>query len=183
MNANVALWCSRLARQPVTLEVDGSSPFGVAICGCSSSGRAPPCQGGGSEFEPRHPLHKKKSRCICICFSFCYTVTMATHIFSFPKGNENANEPRHRVGASIILFVLPQGAERTHNAAPPFPEQTHFVGLCPVLFCKLHIPRPGASLQRKFFHVCFRPVSVEISGFVQMSQNRKVFPQHILTYL
>ena len=60
MNANVALWCSRLARQPVTLEVDGSSPFGVAICGCSSSGRAPPCQGGGSEFEPRHPLHKNK---------------------------------------------------------------------------------------------------------------------------
>ena len=26
------------------------------LCGCSSSGRAPPCQGGGSEFEPRHPL-------------------------------------------------------------------------------------------------------------------------------
>ena len=25
-------------------------------CGCSSSGRAPPCQGGGSEFEPRQPL-------------------------------------------------------------------------------------------------------------------------------
>ena len=28
---NLALWCSRLARQPVTLEVDGSSPFRVAI--------------------------------------------------------------------------------------------------------------------------------------------------------
>ena len=27
---HMALWCSRLARQPVTLEVDGSSPFGVA---------------------------------------------------------------------------------------------------------------------------------------------------------
>ncbi len=26
------------------------------ICGFSSSGRAPPCQGGGSEFEPRNPL-------------------------------------------------------------------------------------------------------------------------------
>ena len=51
---NLALWCSRLARQPVTLEVDGSSPFGVAIksqicaheednfliCLCSSVGRA-----------------------------------------------------------------------------------------------------------------------------------------------
>ena len=87
---------SWLERQPVTLEVDGSSPFRVAtffasvaqlveqrtenprvvgsiptggtmdesssrlihfLCGCSSSGRAPPCQGGGSEFEPRHPLH------------------------------------------------------------------------------------------------------------------------------
>ena len=31
---NLALWCSRLARQPVTLEVDGSSPFGVAIKHC-----------------------------------------------------------------------------------------------------------------------------------------------------
>ena len=27
---NMASWCSRLARQPVTLEVDGSSPFEVA---------------------------------------------------------------------------------------------------------------------------------------------------------
>ena len=26
----MARWCSRLARQPVTLEVDGSSPFRVA---------------------------------------------------------------------------------------------------------------------------------------------------------
>ena len=29
----------------------------VDQCGLSSSGRAPPCQGGGSEFEPRRPLH------------------------------------------------------------------------------------------------------------------------------
>ena len=28
---HLARWCSRLARQPVTLEVDGSSPFWVAI--------------------------------------------------------------------------------------------------------------------------------------------------------
>ena len=32
------------------------------MCGFSSSGRAPPCQGGGSEFEPRRPLHKKEKR-------------------------------------------------------------------------------------------------------------------------
>ena len=40
--------------------VVGSIPTGGTICGCSSSGRAPPCQGGGSEFEPRHPLQTKK---------------------------------------------------------------------------------------------------------------------------
>ena len=45
--------------------VVGSIPTGgttckslAGICGHSSSGRAPPCQGGGSEFEPRCPLQK-----------------------------------------------------------------------------------------------------------------------------
>ena len=38
--------------------------------GCSSSGRAPPCQGGGSEFEPRHPLHKKKTDANASVFFF-----------------------------------------------------------------------------------------------------------------
>ena len=37
--------------------VVGSIPTGGTICGFSSFGRAPPCQGGGSEFEPRHSLH------------------------------------------------------------------------------------------------------------------------------
>ena len=36
--------------------VAGSIPALGTICGLSSSGRAPPCQGGGSEFEPRSPL-------------------------------------------------------------------------------------------------------------------------------
>ena len=36
----------------------GRFPLGIikSSCGFSSSGRAPPCQGGGSEFEPRNPL-------------------------------------------------------------------------------------------------------------------------------
>ena len=37
----MALWCSRLARQPVTLEVDGSSPFGVAINASVESSGSP----------------------------------------------------------------------------------------------------------------------------------------------
>ena len=36
--------------------VAGSIPALGTTCGHSSSGRAPPCQGGGSEFEPRCPL-------------------------------------------------------------------------------------------------------------------------------
>ena len=49
--------------------VVGSIPTGGTIlrriscggpkCECSSSGRAPPCQGGGSEFEPRHSLQTR----------------------------------------------------------------------------------------------------------------------------
>ena len=40
------------------------------ICGCSSSGRAPPCQGGGSEFEPRQPLQIKGHRCNSVFFFY-----------------------------------------------------------------------------------------------------------------
>ena len=38
-------------------------------CGFSSSGRAPPCQGGGSEFEPRHPLQKGRLKILSVLFS------------------------------------------------------------------------------------------------------------------
>ena len=38
---------------PFVLQFQGKE---TAVCGRSSSGRAPPCQGGGSEFEPRRPL-------------------------------------------------------------------------------------------------------------------------------
>ena len=40
------------------LRVVGSIPTGGTICGFSSFGRAPPCQGGGGGFEPRNPLHE-----------------------------------------------------------------------------------------------------------------------------
>ena len=53
-SASVAQLVEQRTENP---RVVGSIPTGGTICGCSSSGRAPPCQGGGSEFEPRHPLH------------------------------------------------------------------------------------------------------------------------------
>src|SRR6476660_9398900 len=41
-------------------------------CGCSSVGRAPPCQGGRREFEPRHPL----------CISLVHSCTRLTGAFA-----------------------------------------------------------------------------------------------------
>ena len=52
-NASVAQSVEQGTENP---RVTGSIPVGATICGFSSSGRAPPCQGGGSEFEPRNPL-------------------------------------------------------------------------------------------------------------------------------
>ena len=42
--------------------VAGSIPALGTTRGLSSSGRAPPCQGGGSEFEPRSPLQTMPTR-------------------------------------------------------------------------------------------------------------------------
>ena len=38
------------------------------VCGRSSSGRARPCQGRGSEFEPRRPLQKNKTTLWVVLF-------------------------------------------------------------------------------------------------------------------
>ena len=137
----MARWCSRLARQPVTLEVDGSSPFRVAIflthlwcvgeeifssfasvaqlveqwtenprvvgstptggtiCGCSSSGRAPPCQGGGSEFEPRHPLQNGSIR-----NALAFLIFSEFHMVTWPSGKAKVCKtfiPRFKSGRHL----------------------------------------------------------------------------------
>ena len=58
-NAFVAQLVEQRTENP---RVVGSIPTEGTICGFSSSGRAPPCQGGGSEFEPRNPLQHLSSR-------------------------------------------------------------------------------------------------------------------------
>ncbi|WP_443724510.1 hypothetical protein, partial [Pseudoruminococcus massiliensis] len=37
-------------------------------------GRAPPCQGGGSEFEPRHPLQRSKKKAFALRVLFLFAV-------------------------------------------------------------------------------------------------------------
>ena len=60
-------WCRKQSRKIFLNKFKkGLDIFGNHViirhvrCGCSSSGRAPPCQGGGSEFEPRHPLQETR---------------------------------------------------------------------------------------------------------------------------
>ena len=64
------LWCQSLCPQEggtfyshrQKKGLDKPAPAGynnTIVCGFSSSGRAPPCQGGGSEFESRNPLQQK----------------------------------------------------------------------------------------------------------------------------
>ena len=51
------------------------------VCGRSSSGRARPCQGRGSEFEPRRPLQKRRDTRMCVSSflerHFCYAKVVA----------------------------------------------------------------------------------------------------------
>ena len=55
---NANLWLTIAGRYGIIISVAGKQPARThGMCGRSSSGRAPPCQGGGSEFEPRRPLH------------------------------------------------------------------------------------------------------------------------------
>ena len=54
---NANLWLTIAGRYGIIISVAGKQPARThGMCGRSSSGRAPPCQGGGSEFEPRRPL-------------------------------------------------------------------------------------------------------------------------------
>ena len=81
------------------------------ICGCSSSGRAPPCQGGGSEFEPRQPLqsvHLRKQ--VDFCFSLVAEIAKWAPIFGGKSPHPAAEqEGRHQgfypLNSHFLLFV------------------------------------------------------------------------------
>ena len=102
--------------------VVGSIPTeGTKICGFSSSGRAPPCQGGGSEFEPRNPLHmvtwpSGKAK-VCKTFiprfkSGCHlqktSSTKVLEVFTL----SGYKEPRHLIRVAGILLFFTLQAER-----------------------------------------------------------------------
>ena len=78
-------------------------PGGIIKCGCSSSGRAPPCQGGGSEFEPRQPLQKTKHRLSVDAFCFIRRIFL-------PRASIFSSIRQHRFTISPVPASLMQKA-------------------------------------------------------------------------
>ena len=76
------------------------------ICGCSSSGRAPPCQGGGSEFEPRQPL-QKKTPVTDRCFLFGIRENITTFGRQSRPKVDAATRPRLAPARSLTAFGQP----------------------------------------------------------------------------
>ena len=87
------------------------------LCGRSSSGRAPPCQGGGSEFEPRKPLH--------FFASVAQLVEQGTEnprvIGSIPIGGTSSSQATYRLRRFFY-----KKSSRAHSAAPRFPTKFCF---------------------------------------------------------
>lgn len=60
-------WCLMVSMWDFHSQCVGSNPVFCSNCESSSVGRAPPCQGGGREFEPRLSLKCRMiHRCIAV---------------------------------------------------------------------------------------------------------------------
>ena len=90
------------------------------ICGRSSSGRAPPCQGGGSGFEPRRPLQNKRPLPKAKVFYFGVTRRRAAlhpSRFYLRGRNEFALAPR----------FWPFGPKCLYGAPAPLPDSIPYL--------------------------------------------------------
>ena len=74
------------------------------VCGRSSSGRARPCQGRGSEFEPRRPLQKKKDTHTGV-FLFLERRFCAAKSVACGRMTERARETRVRFPLHTFLSL------------------------------------------------------------------------------
>ena len=95
--------------------VVGSIPTGGTRCGCSSSGRAPPCQGGGSEFEPRHPLQTDKER-KCVPYFIRYlgqVVRQESAKLSFPSSNLGGTSKKESTPLGVLSFLYALREQKT----------------------------------------------------------------------
>ena len=155
------------------------------ICGCSSSGRAPPCQGGGSEFEPRHPLQvlrqsrNRLSFFCCVCKSgienprrfrlrgFSFVLTEQTYIFK-------CEQHTYMRIATLLLdrwIYLPTLATRTHMRIAT--SENTDAGKSQRLATRTHMRIATSSPHRLFFIVVWQPA---LTCVLQHSLSRWLLP-------
>ena len=98
------------------------------VCGRSSSGRARPCQGRGSEFEPRRPLQKETPS---VRMVFLFGMSRAGWN-SLPRPARSASNPEVKAGlprmalpfvgcreaSSSLVYFTAQSAKNKEK--PPF---------------------------------------------------------------
>ena len=114
----------------------GCNPVTIRFvrCECSSSGRAPPCQGGGSEFEPRHSLHFKKHPGQPVLAGMFFANSLPPPVRA-PRAREirGAGSPRIPFAGCDSEFEprhsLLVGAKSAPFKAPPF---VRSLSLCPL---------------------------------------------------
>ena len=78
-------------------------------CGRSSSDRAPPCPGGGSEFEPRRPLQygaASPAPCIMVAWPSGKAKVCKTFIHQFKSGRHLQKIGKHRKVLADFTFSL-----------------------------------------------------------------------------
>ena len=114
-----------------------SDPVGEAKCECSSSGRAPPCQGGGSEFEPRHSLQIFGALCGSI---WCHSQVVRQSSAKAPLPSSNlggTSRKRHDFCRVFLLFAPVLSQKLGAGDEPgPFP---HAEKLLPECCASLHL--------------------------------------------
>ena len=94
-----------------------------AVCGRSSSGRARPCQGRGSEFEPRRPLQKRRDTHSCVS-SFlerhfcCAKVIACGRMIEREWGNPSKVPPSHSPFLAVCGSANNKTCGRSHKETP-----------------------------------------------------------------
>ena len=123
------------------------------ICGRSSSGRAPPCQGGGSEFEPRRPLQyeaivdaEMQKRWL---FCFALSALSVTYGDSSPKGRALGITVWFQAQVQSLWFRQSLSLwERWHRAA--MTERARMLPAIFVPFFHKHFGRCGKTARRVY---------------------------------
>ena len=121
-------------------------------CECSSSGRAPPCQGGGSEFEPRHSLHQRSKVLFAPCLIRCHSQVVRQSSAKAPLPSSNlGGTSKKKDTLKSVSFFLGFGSQRL---PPPFGDlnaRGRQSRPCAILRCAPNLRRTRGAAQKGQF--------------------------------